>query len=255
MEKKGILTVSFGTSHLDTLEKTITQIEKEISLAFPEFQIYRAFTSGMILRKLKKNQIEIHDVRGALEQMEADGIRQVIVQPTHVIHGSEYDKMMDQLNEFKDRFDTIRAGVPLLSAVEDYKKAIHTIMTEVEVQEDEMLVLMGHGSEHPANSSYALLEYMFHFLGYENVLVGTVEGFPDLEAVKKKMSTSGLKKIVLLPFMIVAGDHAKNDMDGDEDSWKNEFIHAGYETRTILQGLGEFPGIRRIFLEHMQAVM
>ena len=255
MEKKGILTVSFGTSHLDTLEKTIAKIEEDISVAFPEYRIYRAFTSNMILRKLQKQQIEIHDVKGALEQMEADGIRHVIVQPTHVIHGLEYDKMAEQLEEFKDRFETIRAGAPLLSVTQDYKKAIHAVMSEIHVEEDEILIFMGNGSEHPANASYALLEYLFHYLGYERVLVGTVEGFPNLEAVKKKMRASGLQKVVLMPFMIVAGNHAKKDMDGEKDSWKSELLREGYEVRTVLQGLGEFSGIRRIFLEHMQAVM
>ena len=253
--KKGILTVSFGTSHLDTLDKTIKAIEQDIAEAFPEYRVYRAFTSQMIIKKLRKNGVEIADVREALEQMAKDGVENVIIQPTHVINGIEYDGMMRNLLEYTGRFRQIRVGKPMLSSPEDYKKAIHAVMSEVEIDEDEMLVFMGHGTDHHANSAYPTLEYTFHVLGYERVLVGTVEGFPDLKAVMTKLNVTECKKVVLMPFMIVAGDHAKNDMAGEEDSWKTELEEAGYEVRTLVKGLGEIPGIRRIFLEHIREAL
>lgn len=251
--KKGILVVSFGTSHLDTMEKTIDVIEKEIAEKFEGFRVYRAFTSGMIIRKLKRTEnMEIDTVTEALRRMAADGIEDVIVQPTHIINGIENDRMMEDLMENMPLFRRIRVGKPLLSSVEDYKKSIHAVMAETGLQDGEMLVLMGHGTDHHANSAYPTLEYTFHALGYNQVLVGTVESFPELKNVMAKLKIAEKKKVALMPFMLVAGDHAKNDMAGDEDSWKSELEEEGYEVRGILKGLGEFEGIRKIFIEHIE---
>lgn len=255
-KKKGILVVSFGTSHLDTMEKTIVAIENEIQETFPEYQVYRAFTSGMILKKLQKmNGLVYQNVQGALEQMASDGIEQVIVQPTHIINGFEYDKMREEMSGFEDKFQNIRAGKPLLSTADDYKKAVHAVMEDAELEKEEALVLMGHGTEHHANSAYPALEYTAHLLGYRQVIVGTVEGFPDLSDVITKLEIGNLKKALLMPFMVVAGDHAKNDMAGDEDSWKQKLEKAGYEVRTAVKGLGEIKGIRKIFIEHVREAM
>ena len=172
---KAILAVSFGTSHMDTLDKTIGAIERSIEEHFPEYRLYRAFTSGMILKKLRKTKgLEFYNVKEAMERMAADGMETVIVQPTHIINGIENDKMLEDLMMYADRFQKIRVGKPLLSSVDDYKKAIHAVMEEVELAEDETLVLMGHGTDHHANSAYPTLEYTFHLLGYRQVLVGTV---------------------------------------------------------------------------------
>ena len=253
---KAILAVSFGTSHMDTLDKTIGAIERSIEEHFPEYRLYRAFTSGMILKKLRKTKgLEFYTVKEAMERMAADGMETVIVQPTHIINGIENDKMLEDLMMYADRFQKIRVGKPLLSSVDDYKKAIHAVMEEVELAEDETLVLMGHGTDHHANSAYPTLEYTFHLLGYRQVLVGTVEGFPDFNNVLTKLEITGTKKVVLMPFMVVAGDHAKHDMAGDEDSWKSELEEAGYEVRTILKGLGELKGIRNLFVEHIEEVI
>nr|WP_294495297.1 sirohydrochlorin cobaltochelatase [uncultured Mediterraneibacter sp.] len=251
--KKGILMVSFGTSHLDTMEKTINVIESEAQQRFSGWRVYRAFTSHMIIRKLKRTEnMNIDTVGEALTRMASDGIEDVAVQPTHILNGIENDRMMEDLMEHMSMFRRIRVGKPLLSSVEDYKKAIHGIMSETELADDEVLVLMGHGTDHHANSAYPTLEYTFHALGYNRVLVGTVESFPDLNNVMAKLKISEKKKIVLMPFMIVAGDHAKNDMAGEEDSWKSELEAEGYEVRVIMRGLGEFEGIRKIFLEHIE---
>ena len=255
-EKKAILVVSFGTSYLDTLDKTIGAIERKIAAAYPDYRVYRAFTSQMIIKKLKRTrQIEVDTVKEALNRMIADGIEQVIVQPTHVINGIENDRMMDDLMEQMDAFQKIRVGKPLLNSVDDYKKAIHAVMSEVELQEEEMLVLMGHGTEHHANAAYPTLEYTFHALGYQQVLVGTVESFPELKNVLAKLQISGKKKVLLMPFMIVAGDHARNDMAGEEDSWMSELTEEGYEVRAQIRGLGEMEGIQNLFLEHIEEVM
>lgn len=254
--KKGILAVSFGTSHLDTMEKTISVIEREIQQRFPECRVYRAFTSGMIIRKLKRvENMDIDTVNEALLRMASDGIEDVIIQPTHIINGIENDRMMEDLMENMSLFKRIRVGKPLLSSVEDYKKSIHAVMAQTELAEDEMLVLMGHGTDHHANSAYPTLEYTFHALGYDRVLVGTVESFPELKNVMAKLRIAEKKKVALMPFMLVAGDHAKNDMAGDEDSWKSELEEEGYDVRVILKGLGEFEGIRRIFIEHIEETM
>lgn len=251
--EKGILVVSFGTSHLDTMKKTISVIEQEISERFQEYRVYRAFTSGMIIHKLKRTEnLAVDTVQEALNRMKEDGIEDVIVQPTHIINGVEYDRMMKDLMENMFLFRRIRVGKPLLSSVDDYKKSIHAVMAETQLEDDEVLVLMGHGTDHHANSAYPTLEYTFHALGYNQVLVGTVESFPELKNVMAKLEISGKKKVVLMPFMLVAGDHAKNDMAGEEDSWKSELEDAGYEVRVIMKGLGEFEGIRKIFTEHLE---
>lgn len=251
--EKGILVVSFGTSHMDTLKKTIAVLEQDVASHFSKWKIYRAFTSRMIVRKLKKTEnMEIDTVKEALRRMADDGIRDVIVQPTHIINGIENDRMMEDLMECMSLFDRIRVGRPLLSSVDDYKKAIHAVMAEVEIEKEEMFVLMGHGTDHHANSAYPTLEYTFHALGYNQVLVGTVESFPELKNVMAKLEIAGKKKVVLMPFMLVAGDHAKNDMAGEDDSWKSELEEEGYEVRVIMKGLGEFEGIRKLFLEHIR---
>lgn len=253
--KKGILMVSFGTSHLDTLEKTIAVLEREAGERFPDCRVYRAFTSRMIIRKLhREGLMEVDTVPEALKRMAADGMEDVIVQPTHIINGIENDRMMEDLMENMGDFKRIRVGKPLLSSVDDYKKSIHAVMESTKLDDTEILVLMGHGTDHHANSAYPTLEYTFHALGYNQVLVGTVESFPDLKNVMAKLEISGKKKAALMPFMLVAGDHAKNDMAGDEDSWKTELEEEGYQVRVILKGLGEFEGIRRIFMEHIEEV-
>ncbi len=256
MSKNAILVVSFGTSHLDTLDNTIGAIEQAIAARFSEYKIYRAFTSNMIIRKLKKvEQIAIFTVEEAMEQMIQDGVEQVWVQPTHIINGIENDRMLETIVKFADRFSKIRVGKPLLSGSEDYKKVVHAVMDATDLKEDEMLILMGHGTDHHADSAYPALEYTFHLLGYRQVLVGTVEGYPNLRDVLTKLNVSEYKHVVLRPFLVVAGDHAKNDMAGDEDSWKATLLQEGYQVRTIMQGMGEIEGIRNIFVEHVEEMM
>ena len=256
MGKNAILVVSFGTSHLDTLEHTIGAIEQLVAVRFSEYKIYRAFTSNMIIHKLKKTEhISIPTVEEALEQILKDGSEQVWIQPTHIINGLENDRMLETVMKYTDKFLKMRVGKPLLSGAEDYKKVVHAIMNTTSLEDDEMLILMGHGTDHHADSAYPALEYTFHLLGYKQVLVGTVEGYPNLRDVMTKLSVSGYKKVILRPFLVVAGDHVKNDMAGEEDSWKTTLLQEGYQVRTVMHGIGEIEGIQNIFVEHIEEMM
>lgn len=250
--KKAILVVSFGTSHLDTMEKTIGAIEKKLEEGFPDREFYRAFTSGMIIRKLKTEYgMQVCDVAEAMDKMYRDGIKDVLIQPTHIIHGFEYEKMTEQIRSRADCFQEIRIGTPLLGSMDDYEEAVGLIMEDSGLRDEETLVLMGHGTDHHTNAAYPALDYTFWAKGYKNVVVGTVEGFPEMDEVIKKLKEQKAKKILLMPFMIVAGDHAKNDMAGEEaDSWKSVLSKEGYEVRPVLKGLGEIDGIRRMFVRH-----
>lgn len=256
-KKRAILVVSFGTSYEETRKKTIEQIEKDIQAQYPEFPVYRAWTSGMIRRKLlKRDGLYIMDIKEAMEQMAADGIREVAVQPTHVINGIENDRMTADVLSFGDRFERIVTGTPLLTDQEDKDRVIRAVIDTIGPSPEEALVLMGHGTEHYANSIYAALDYQFKDMGYSNVFMGTVEAYPPFESLEKQVKALRPKRIILAPFMIVAGDHATNDLSGaDADSWKSRFEAAGYEVDCVLKGLGEYPGVRQVLLEHVAASM
>lgn len=252
--KKAILVVSFGTSHLDTLDKNIKVIEDDIQVAYPDYKLYRAFTSHMIIKKLKSvNHITINTVSEAINQMKKDGITELLVQPTHIIHGIENDNMIRDINTEKESFSSIKIATPLLSSYSDYIKVVDITIDYYKPSDNEALVLMGHGTTHYANASYPALSYTFAQQGYSNVFVGTVEGYPELDDVISLIKKCPVRSIKLLPFMLVAGDHAKNDMDGsDEDSWKSRFIQEGYQVETIVKGLGELKEIRDLYLEHLK---
>ena len=251
--KKAILTVSFGTSHLDTLEKTIGAIERELAEAFPDRTLYRAFTSGMVIEKLKlDHKLVIFRVEEAMEQMYRDGVREVLVQPTHIIHGLEYEKMRSQLAPYQERFSQVRIGAPLLEATKDYEEAAGLIIEDVRPGDGESLVRMGHGTEHHTNAAYPALDYTFWAKGYKNVIVGTVEGFPEMDEVLKKLKEQQTKRVLLMPFMVVAGDHARNDMAGEEpDSWKSVLENEGFQVTVQLDGLGSFPETGQLFVSHL----
>lgn len=252
-ERLGILVASFGTSHLDTLEKTIAAVEAETENAYEEAEVYRAFTSGMIRRKLKEEYgILTDDVRDALAHMKKDGIGKVWILPTHVIPGEEYEKVLNEAALMKDEFSEMRIARPLLGYSEDYKECVNAVMNHICLAEDEILLLMGHGTGHFANSAYPALEYTFHSMGYRQVFVGTVEGFPAFEDAFARISDCRKKQILLMPFMVVAGDHAKNDMAGEEDSWLTMLKERGYEVKAVLRGLGEMEEIRELFLQHLK---
>lgn len=251
--KKAILVVSFGTSYAQTREKTIGAIEEDFRSAFPEYTIRRAFTSKMIIKKLRERDgIEVDTVAQALEKLEAEGYSTVICQPTHVMGGFEFDDVKREVENWKGRFDHIACGWPLLTSSEDYEQVTEALVQEFsDIPSDAALVLMGHGTEHPANATYPALDYRLKARGCKNFFVGTVEGYPDLQTVMQEVAAIHANKVFLAPLMVVAGDHAINDLCGEEeDSWKSCFEQAGYQTEPILKGLGEYPAFRRIYLEH-----
>lgn len=250
-DKKALLVVSFGTGFPLTREKTIDRIEESLSMSFPDRTLYRAWTSGMIIRKLQKKDIFVMNVREAMEAMIHDGITDVIVQPTHVINGIENDRMKEDILSYADSFASVSIGVPLLTSTQDNEEAIRAVMNEWQIPEEEALVFMGHGTTHYANSIYAALDYTFKDLGYKNVFIGTVEAYPSFQNLLRQIQNYSPGKIHLAPFMIVAGDHAINDMSGDNpDSWKSLFEEAGFSVECYLKGLGEYEGIRTLFVRH-----
>lgn len=252
--KKALLVVSFGTSHHDTLEKTIVAIENELAGAMPDRQMFRAFTSGMIIKKLRKRDgIDTLNTAQALERLIADGYTDVIVQPTHVLNGDEYDKLREQAAPFESKFEKIAFGAPLLTEIEDYRMLAAALLSVLpEMREDTSIVFMGHGTEHHANAVYAMLEYMLHDMGRRDIHIGTVEGYPAFDEVLRRVQERlSVKNTILYPLMIVAGDHAKNDLGSDdEDSWKSRLEQAGYSVQCVLRGLGENEHVRQMFVEH-----
>lgn len=253
---QAVLVVSFGTSHLDTLEKNISAIEREVSAAMPEYALRRAFTSGIIMKKLRlEHHIPIDTVHEALEKLEQEGFTRIVIQPTHVINGEEYAKLCKQTAPFLQRL-TISIGTPLLTSVQDYKDTLLAIMGAMEPPaEDEAIVFMGHGTAHYANATYALLEYMLHDLGWERAFVGTVEGYPELpQVIARLRKMPQVRRVRLHPLMVVAGDHAKNDMAGhEEDSWQSQLRAEGYDVSCVLRGLGEYEAVRKLFAQHALA--
>lgn len=254
--KKAVLVVSFGTSHNQTREQTIDAIERLIAKDWPDHQMYRAWTSGMIIRKLRERDgCEIDTVEQAMQRMIADGVTQLTVQPTHIINGIENDRMKRDVLLYEDQFDSIHFGTPLLTEDEDSRQVIDGVMREFEgLDSDTALVFMGHGTTHYTNAIYAALDYKFKDMGYPNVFIGTVEAYPSMETLKKMVKEGGFRRVILAPFMIVAGEHAKQDMaSDDENSWKCQFEAEGFEVTCVLKGLGEYEAIRRMFLEHAKA--
>ena len=254
--KKAILAVSFGTSYPDTLRKTIAATEQALAEAFPDWEVRRAFTSGMIIRKLKERDgVEIENVNQAMHRLEEEGYTHVAVQSTHVMHGEEYEKMLSQLEPYRMRMK-ISVGMPLLHSEEDYLSVAKALLNWLPTLDaDEALVLMGHGTTHFANSAYAQMEHMLQ-AHCDRVYLATVEGYPTLDSVERQLAKRPeIRRLMLAPFMLVAGDHARNDMSGDEDSWAEQLKQAGYTVRCILQGLGECSAIRELFVEHCRQAM
>ena len=252
---KAILVVSFGTSYEASRKATIEKIEQDIRNAFQDHRIYRAWTSKFIISILKKrDNYTVPTVKEALEQMITDGIREVVVQPTHILDGIENNIMKEEVLSYKESFDKIAFGTPLLADSKDESQAINAVTTEFsDLKETEALVFMGHGTTHQVNTAYAGLDQKFKESAHANVFIGTVEVDPTIHDLVKEVTSFQPSKIYVTPFMIVAGDHAHNDMAGDfPDSWVCQFENAGFEVCPIIKGLGEYPGIRRMYVEHAQ---
>lgn len=247
--KKAILVISFGTSHLDTLKKTINVLEEKIKNKF-NVDVYRAFTSGMIIKKLKERDgIEIDTVDTALSKLFDNGYTDIFCVPTHIINGTEYDKACEMIAKFKLKLN-IKISRPLISVTDDYFE-IANIFSKRLTNQNRLYIFMGHGSEHFANAAYPALDYHFKNIGMDNVFVGTVEGFPTLETIITHAKYTKITDVTLLPLMLVCGDHAKNDMAVE---WKNEFEKNGFIVSCELTGLGEIPEIQNMYIKHLRDV-
>ncbi len=250
---KGILVVSFGTSY-DKARASIEAVENKIETEFPNYVLRRAFTSGMIIKKLAGRGICVDTVEQALVKLASEGVKELIVQPTHLIAGIEYEKLQKAVQGLQHHFRSVKIGQPLLASESDRKELVDILAKEIEKQDDECLVLMGHGTEHEVNRVYLELQKDFEERGYKDVFVGTVEGTPSGEDVLK-CASGAYKKAVMAPLMLVAGDHALNDMAGDEDSWQTMFEEEGIEVRTILKGLGAYQGVLDMYVNHVKQVV
>lgn len=259
-DKTAILVVSFGTSYNDSRDITIGAVEESIKTAFPDYEVRRAFTSQIIIDILKERDgLEIDNVEQALDRAAADGIKKLVVQPTHLMNGFEYTDLANALEDYQDKFDEIVLAEPLLTSDADFE-AVVKAMTEDRAAYDDgktAICFMGHGTEAPSNVVYTKLQEVLTAEGYENYYIGTVEAEPTVEDVLNAVNAAGkYKKVVLAPLMVVAGDHANNDMAGDEaDAWKSLFTDAGYEVECILEGLGQNEDIQKIYVEHTQAAI
>ena len=258
-QKPVILAVSFGSSYNETREATIDATEAALQSAYPDYEVRRAFTSQIVIDILEEREkMEIDNVEEAMERLVADGVKNVVVQPTHVIPGFEYDDVMKEISGYADKFDSMLVGAPLLTSDKDYDTMVEVLKEETASYnvDGTAVVFMGHGTHHEANESYTRIEKRLHAAGLTNYFVGTVEGAPLVDEVLAKVDAGDYDKVVLLPLMIVAGDHANNDMAGDEeDSWKTVFTNAGYEVECVLNGLGQYEGIQQMVIDHAGAAI
>ena len=256
MKDKVILVVSFGTSYNNNRGLSIGAIENDIKDSFPDYEIRRAFTSQMIINKLKKrDDLHIDNVKEALERAVQDGVKTIIVQPTHMMDGTEYHyKIKDHLEDYKDKFDTLILGKPLIKYDEDYEDLIKSI-TATEYSDDTAVCFMGHGTPADSNIIYTTLQDKLFSKNYKNYFIGTVEAKPDFDDVLSMINEGQYNKIVLKPLMVVAGDHAQNDMAGDEDdSWKSMFTANGYEVECVIEGLAQSKDIRNMYIKHLKEI-
>lgn len=254
MSKKAVLVVSFGTSYTEVIKSCIEPVERAVSEALDGWDFYRAFTSKMITKKLaEKEGICIDRPIHALEKLVKAGYDEMIVQPTHILAGTEYHALKDETEAFlrENPHVHIRFGQPVLFENEDYEKAARALQKHMpKTGPKEVVLLMGHGSEHFSNASYFALQHYLDALPTQAVYVANVEAPPLLDNAIAQMKADGIEKVYLMPFMLVAGDHAKNDMAGeDEASWKNRLKRAGFKTEIILKGLGECDAFLDIYRE------
>ena len=253
MKEKALLAVSFGTS-VPAAEAAIANIEAALAAAFPEREVRRAFTSRIICRKLAREGRPVSSPEEALEALAAAGVRDVLIQPTHLTPGDEYDKLCRIAEPYRDRFAAFRVARPLIAGPEDLLAVAEAVLAHYPLPAGEALVLMGHGSEHIANMIYPALQTAFRAKGADNVFVGTVEGWPELDDCLAALRAGTWKRVTLAPLMLVAGDHAMNDMAGDEpDSWKNRLTAAGCDVRCCLEGVGMWDEVCALACAHARA--
>ncbi len=276
-----LLVVSFGTSFNDSRVADIGGIEKALQEAYPDFSVRRAFTAQIIINHVQARDDEkIDNMDQALERAVANGVKNLVIQPTHLMHGAEYDELTEAVEAYKDNFETVTIAEPLLgevgsdaTVINEDKEAVAKAITSQAVEtagyesldaakeDGTAFVFMGHGTSHTAKISYSQMQTQMENLGYDNVFIGTVEGEPEetsCENVIEAVKEAGYKNVVLRPLMVVAGDHANNDMAGDDDdSWKRQFEASGYfdSIETQIAGLGEIEAIQDIYVAHTKAAI
>ena len=244
--EKAVLVTSFGTSHKDTREKCLDSIENEVKAKYRSEKVERAYTSGVIRRIVEKKEgIHIFDQNEGLEALKNKGYDEIVTMSLHILDGIEYAKLNDKYGKISK---------PLLVNDEDFEKVVNDEEFN-STEGNDAIVFMGHGSESAADSTYQRLQEEYVKAGKDNIFIATVEGQVTIEDVIQKLKGRGFKKILLKPFMIVAGDHAKNDMASDEeDSWKTILQNEGYEVTPLLKGMGEYEFIRKMFMDKLEEV-
>lgn len=244
--KKAILVTSFGTSHRDTREKCLDLIQREVEERYGSENVERAYTSGIIRRIIEKNEgIHIFDQKEGLKVLKDKGFEEIITMSLHILDGIEYSKLDDKFGKISK---------PLLADDEDFKKIVENKEFN-DLEGDDAIVFMGHGTESAADCTYQKLQNEYLKAGKNNIFIATVEGKVTIEDIIEKMKEKDFKRILLKPLMIVAGDHAKNDMSSDdEDSWKTILKNEGYEVTSVLKGMGEYEFIRKMFMDKLEAV-
>ena len=276
-----LLVVSFGTSFNDSRAEDVKGIEDALAEAYPDWSVRRAFTAQIIINHVEARDDEnIDNMQQALDRAVANGVKNLVVQPTHLMHGAEYDEMTEAINEYKDKFESVAIAEPMLgevgddaTVINDDKKAVAQAITDEACKEagfDSMdaaaeagtaFVFMGHGTSHTANITYDQMQTQMENLGFKNAFIGTVEGKPEDTACDKvieKVKEAGYKNVVLRPLMVVAGDHANNDMAGDdEDSWKSQFVASGNfeNVDTQIAGLGRIEAVEQLYVDHTKAAI
>ena len=257
--EKELLVVSFGTSFNDSRRLTIGAVEKALEEAFPDWSVRRGFTSQIIIDHVKSRDGEVIDnVTEALARAEKNGVKTLVVQPTHLMNGFEYTDLSKELAGWADAFEKIAVGEPLLTSDDDFSRVADALIDVTKEFDDgeTAICFMGHGTEAESNGVYAKMQEVLSAKGMEHYYVGTVEAEPSLEDVLGAVKKGSYKRVVLRPMMIVAGDHANNDMAGDEeDSWKSVFEGAGYDVVCVVEGLGGIPAVQEILTEHAQAAV
>ena len=257
--EKELLVVSFGTSYNDSRRLTIGAIEQALSEQFPDWSVRRAFTSQIIIDHVKsRDGVSIDNVKEALDRAADNGVKELVVQPTHLMNGLEYHDLVEEVSNYADAFEQVTIGEPLLLKKADFNALTEAITESTKEYDDgeTAICFMGHGTEAESNGVYTVMQQTLSALGYEHYYVGTVEATPSLDDVVAAVEQGNYKRVVLQPLMVVAGDHANNDMAGDEeDSWKSVFEAKGYQVECVLQGLGENEAVRQLYVAHAQAAI
>ncbi len=257
--EKELLVVSFGTSYLDSCRLTIGAIEDALERSFPGYDLRRSFTSQMIINHIQRRDgISIDNVTQALDRAVSNGVKNLVIQPTHIMDGFEYQKLVTEANRYQDAFLSLSIGTPLLTSDEDFRIVADALAASVAAYDDEKTAIcfMGHGTEAAANEVYEKMQKKLTDSGRDNYFIGTVEAVPTVKKVLSLVKAGNYKRVLLRPMMIVAGDHANNDMAGEEeDSWKRIFESAGYEVVCQVHGLGELEAIQNLFVKHAEAAI